>query len=384
MAFPPLLLDPLNKLPEHVNTVVIQIGKVFRESSQRDLKAISYGSKGTAYQTISKASCHFHEALDEIEIHLLKAKAIMERDLAMLRNKRAEREKANGALRLHDSTVRRKLALDDESAATDDKVAIENISHKTAEPVQEITHDNAVVDDKTQSIKFEMPLLAPSEKQLAADELHSDNDIASDDKPQETLRSSSPADAEITVRVPSPVFDTNLLNTQDTDQLSDADFDSMFADTSDPNNNDSLNFDLDFSGDTSMSLHDDPFVNLDANHDFPNTSAENIDSLMPGIENYVNESSGGNVNDNYTTLEMPAAITAALDSSLSTKPIQDGEVDLSGINTATEPPVIATAPATSNFDDLFFDDAGGMDMGDGDISGEFVDFDDDWFKSDGL
>lgn len=306
----------------------------------------------------------------------------MERDLATLRAKRAEREKAAGALRLHDCTQERELVDEDLCAATDGGLAVDDHSVVTDGPPQDTTQGSAIDDKAAPAIKSEMPFLVLNEARTVKDELGTINEHPSGDKLPKTFKSNPAAEAKDAVRIPSPDFDADLPDTQNTGQLSGADFDSMFAETSAPNNNHSFNFDLDFSGDANMSLHDDPFGNLDASHDFTNTSAENIDSLMPGIENYVNESSGVNVNDGYMTLEMPATSTA-LDSSLSTKHIQDGEIDFSGIDAATEPTLIQTAPTTSNFDDLFFDDTGGLDMGGGDVTGEFVDFDDNWFKSDG-
>ena len=82
---------PLRKLPDCFNSVVclckdrgtvmigseltclqlIQIGKVFRETSQRDAKVASYVSKAQSPEIIIRANDRFHEALDDVEIQLV-------------------------------------------------------------------------------------------------------------------------------------------------------------------------------------------------------------------------------------------------------------------------------------------------------------------------
>jgi len=49
---------------------LIQIGKVFRDTSQREPKIASIG-RSTVHQVISKANSDFHEALDVVEIELV-------------------------------------------------------------------------------------------------------------------------------------------------------------------------------------------------------------------------------------------------------------------------------------------------------------------------
>ena len=86
-----LLEASLGKLPDCFNSVVrlhqrrknitigsyliclqlIQIGKVFRETSQRDAKVASYVSKAQSPEIIIKANDRFHEALDDVEIQLV-------------------------------------------------------------------------------------------------------------------------------------------------------------------------------------------------------------------------------------------------------------------------------------------------------------------------
>jgi len=159
----------------------------------------------------------------------------------------------------------------------------------------------------------------------------------------------------------------------------------MFADTAAPSNHDSLNFDIDFSTENGISqdqIQDNPFGDLTTNNDFTSTSNENIDSLMPGIENYVNAHTTGNVSDDFAMLDIPPASTA-FDSSVSSKPVPDGEIDFTSMDAPTDTGMMDVAPVESTFDDLFFDDSGDLGMGDGDISGDFGDFDDNWFKSDG-
>ncbi|MCJ1389487.1 hypothetical protein MMC18_002344 [Xylographa bjoerkii] len=380
MELSTLLEVPLAKLPDCVNSVLIQIGKVFRETSQRDAKVTSYNSKAQVQQIIIRANDRFHEALDDVEIQLLKAKAVMERDLALVRAKRAERERAAGVLRLRASNEGRSVAEHDGSKVATAETPDEY--HTLVNDVKtEISADIKMVDTTADEISGLRP-----EHETTTDREEARTEPVEEIKElSETVETFPPALPKSHFRTPPQGFDVDNHDPNSTTHLSDVDFDSMFADAAAPNNNESLNFDIDFSTNTGIShdlLQDNPFGDLTTNNDFTNTSNENIDSLMPGIENYVNAHTTGNVSDDFAMLDMPAT-SAGFDNSILSKPVPDGDIDFTGIDAAAGTGMMDAAPVDSTFDDLFFDDSGDLGMGDGDISGDFGEFDDNWFKSDG-
>ena len=50
----------------------IQIGRVFRESLQQDIKSVNY-NKSAIHQVIAKANDQFHEALDDVEVGIVRS-----------------------------------------------------------------------------------------------------------------------------------------------------------------------------------------------------------------------------------------------------------------------------------------------------------------------
>ncbi|MCJ1247391.1 hypothetical protein MMC30_004605 [Trapelia coarctata] len=387
---PPLLREALEKLPDHVNTVLIQIGKVFRDPSQRDPKISSQG-RPNVHQAISKAHNDFHEALDVIEVELLKAKAVYERELALLHARRAEREKAAGALRLRAASQARTAILVDTLSASESAKA-----NATGDESTLVEMEASTMTEKT-SVPASTEPAKPVPISVSAS-------AASEDTAKATTGPPSGPPAPDSISAPTP----------DLDHVSDLDFDSMFADTSVPDPSTNIDFDLDFS------TSDNPFADLTSGNDFtvPNTSNMNgnglangtghmsglgnsdmggdIDSLMPGIESYVNaQTSSTSADDIFASLDLPSAETGvgtALGDPMGSGPqkaskapgIDFGPPDANG---TTQADVDAMMGGTeeghmeSNFDDSFFDD--GMEMGDGaDMgNGEFGDMIDDWFNN---
>ena len=158
-----------------------------------------------------------------------------------------------------------------------------------------------------------------------------------------------------------------------------APFESMF-DLEQGNNGNGLDFDLGLSDGQDL-LNDPLFEDVgmpsnNENADLNATSAEDINTLLPGLENYVNDSG------DFSMIELPEGTmaqeatvtngtTAGADGTTAAANYYDGAASTQGME----------MPMESNFDDLFGsgDWAGDGDMGDG----AMVDFDDDWFKTDG-
>ena len=158
-----------------------------------------------------------------------------------------------------------------------------------------------------------------------------------------------------------------------------APFESMFNDLEQPSNANSLDFDLGFSTSQDL-LNDSVFENIDMTNteesaNLNATSAEDINTLLPGLESYVND--GGD----FSMIElpmttMPEVTTGPVATSAGTEVATMGTSNAPGGGQGMD-----VVPTESNFDDLFGsgDWAGDGDMGDG----AMVDFDEDWFKTDG-
>ena len=161
-----------------------------------------------------------------------------------------------------------------------------------------------------------------------------------------------------------------------------APFESMFNDLEPASNTEGLDFDLGFSTSASDLLNDSVFENIDMSNNEESaslnaTSAEDINTLLPGLENYVND--GGD----FSMIDLPmgntmgdTAATVPMSGITEQVAASGGDNGDAGVGQSSE-----IAPMESNFDDLFGsgDWAGDGDMGDG----AMVDFDDDWFNTDG-
>ena len=166
--------------------------------------------------------------------------------------------------------------------------------------------------------------------------------------------------------------------TPTTGNLRDAHFESMFNDDGMVDANDDIDFDLAFPNDTNGAgdlLNDSAFQNINVdNVDGTNntTSNEDINTLLPGLENYVSD---GN---DFSMVELPTSANGF-----------PGDVNAISAPTATSsaPAPADPAPIDSSFDDIFnFGNFGNADdeLGDTGDMNEVGDFDDDWFKTEGM
>lgn len=156
-----------------------------------------------------------------------------------------------------------------------------------------------------------------------------------------------------------------------------APFESMFNDLSPTQNGTNLDFDLGFS--TTDDLLD--FENIDMTNTVETANlnanqAEDINTLLPGLENYVNDSS------DFSMIDLPMEpLPGETAAAAPVNGVTDGGIGgVTGVGEGRH--VVETAPMESNFDDLF--GSAGDWSGDGDLGdGAMVDFDEDWFKTDG-
>lgn len=172
--------------------------------------------------------------------------------------------------------------------------------------------------------------------------------------------------------------------------LQDAEFESMFNDTNLPDPTDDLNFDLNFSTDDANGSSDlldvSAFQNIplpsgDAGGDTSNQTAnEDLTTLLPGLENYVNGS------NDFSIANIPGINTDFLNTDGNGNAINlPGQSSTGGDGGPMDAAVEPTAPIESSFEDMFGLDSYMNGTGDDELggTGEVGDFDDSWFKADG-
>lgn len=300
------------------------------------------------------------------EIHWLipiqvKAKAIFERDLAALRARRAERERAAGADRLRAAGLERSAsqAAALPAATTEvDASALNDYPIATIEGSMEGLEGISVNLDSS----MENATFAPGTITEAADGTNLE-DAAADGTPSDTIR-----------------IDTSL----QTNERGDVDFESMFNSAGAEGHN--IDFDLDFSTadlSNSTNLQDDPFADLGTRMEFTKSGGidfskgadgdvgDTIEVLMPGLENFVTAASSTSANG----ASVPVAQTTGAESTEASKIDKSMEIDFSNLEDGGGDTSMDVG-GESSFDQMFFDGSGEMGM-DGDMDGEI----EDWFKN---
>lgn len=292
----------------------------------------------------------------------------MERDLALIRTKRVERERAAGVLRAQSSLEEFKG----------------DPSEKTIESGEEASKGRLVDGSEKQEMDDVVMLDQPIEKQLQGHSINSRpapktaglgrtepvaqniSQNANDSKglvvSTDTYSLEKKPPSSVASKAPNnDVSPEQQLETPTTANLRDTDFETMFNDTENTEGHDEMDFEFDFSGNASInrevlditSLKNASMNNEDLSN-FVTTSTEDINTLLPGLESYVN-----NAGDDFLTTEM--AMTSTL-------PISDPNRNASKY-VASASQGFGIAAAQPNFDDPFsFNDFGGS--GDYDMSGE--------------
>lgn len=308
----------------------------------------------------------------------------MERDLSLLRKKRVERERVANGLKAEpspDEATRMPQLGDTEVSETS---PTNDMAQSSGEAEgEDTTMADPVLEAGSIELKDEQQDEAPQNKD-------GDNNIISDPgMPQDAENSmglaiTMPPDSttEITEPPKSPEKkfsgETPAAEAPLDSSAADLDFESMFNDTDLTGGDDTMNFRLDFSSDANLNqdvLNDSAFENIEmSNADISNlgaTTSEDINSLLPGLENYVNaETDFSNIN-----IPVPSTLPEAS--------------QIAPVGTVGAPVQISAQPAIadSSFDDLFasgdfsMDGTGDDGMGGGTL-GDFEDFDEDWFKTD--
>ncbi|MCJ1363824.1 hypothetical protein MMC16_002933 [Acarospora aff. strigata] len=165
--------------------------------------------------------------------------------------------------------------------------------------------------------------------------------------------------------------------------MKDVNFESMFDDAAGDGTNDEIGFGMDFPsgpGNAQALIDNDPFGPNDSNREaptIPTATDEDIDSLLPGLESFAHAA------DDFAMGHLDTASTSVENA------VTTDSISMPMTTTADVPPDLL--PPESNFDDMFFDSANftmeegnGGETGGDDVFGEIGDFDESWFKTDGI
>ena len=308
----------------------------------------------------------------------------MERDLSLLRKKRLEQERIANGLKAQaspeDAAVMPQLNENGPSETSPANITVQS-SRQTEE-------EDAVMIDSALEVDF----IESSEKQQAGVLPNKDSDnnnITSDQgMPQDAENSmglaiTMPADSKTEAAEPpkSPEKKSSGATPAEVpldSSAADLDFESMFNDTDLTGGDDAMNFGLDFASDGNLNqdvLNDSTFANIEiSNADMSNlgaTTSEDINTLLPGLESYVNAGT------DFSNLNIPVASTLPETS------------QVPPVSTVGAPAQVSVPPvvADSSLDDLFgsgdfsMDGTGDDGLGTGTF-GDLEDFDEDWFKTD--
>ena len=308
--------------------------------------------------------------------HKLQAKAVMERDLSLLRKKRIERERIAAGLKAQPSP---------EDAAVMPEVAQnghleDSPSKHTTQSSGETKEEDTVMVDSALEASLAISSNEPQVEELQRKE--TDNNVSSDGMPQDTENSvglaiTVPVDSvtETAERPKSPEKKfsgaTPAAEVPLDSSATDLDFESMFNDTDLTGGGDAMDFGLDFPSDGNLNqdvLNDSTFANIEmSNADMSNlgaTTTEDINTLLPGLENYVNAGT------DFSNVNIPVASTLPETSQVAPMSTTGAPAQ------ASAPPVVSD----SNLDDIFGSVDFSMD-GDAGTFGDLEDFDEDWFKT---
>ena len=327
-------------------------------------------------------SCYFGHVIDANTGDQLQAKAVMERDLSLLRKKRIERERVASGLTAQPSP--------------EDTVAIpqpnengpseSSPTNNTAQNAGETKEEDTIMLDSASVVDF----VGSEEKPQAearpikdGDNITSDQGMPQGGENSMGLAITMPVNSTTETAEPPKSPEKKSSGATPAAEVpldtgtADLDFESMFNDTDLTGGDDAMDFGLDFTSDANLNqdvLNDSAFANMEmSNADMPNlgaTTSEDINTLLPGLENYVNAGTDfSNIN-------------------ISVAPSLPESSQGASVGTVSAPAQLSAPPveANSSLDDLFgsgdfsIDGTGDDGMGTGTF-GDLEDFDEEWFKT---
>ena len=315
----------------------------------------------------------------------LQAKAVMERDLLLLQKKRIERERIAKGLKAQPSPeeITRPIPL------SDDEPPETSRSTNAAQSREETNGNDTMMTNSGPEAGLigsndEPHPEAPQNQDEGKD---GDNITGNSGMPHDADNSMDLAttvaqdSTEITEPPKSPVKNpsgaTPGAEAPLDSSAADLDFESMFNDTDLTGGDNAMNFGLDFPSDGNLNqdvLNDSAFESIEiSNADISNlgaTTSEDINTLLPGLENYVNAGT------DFSNINIPI---------LPTLPETSQGTNAGNVSTTAQ---VSAQPAVaeSSFDDIFgsgdysMGGTGDDGLGAGTL-GDFEDFDEDWFKT---
>ncbi|KAL8982805.1 MAG: hypothetical protein Q9177_005162 [Variospora cf. flavescens] len=436
MADTELSKHPADSLEATLSLVLKETGKFFRAARSQDARQLGI-AKAAISQAIPAANLRFHDALDDIEVEIIRAKSVFERDLSSIRAKRAARERgAAGLLKPKSPNAVKKGTPTGSPKVNNTSTNPSNVSDLKPEVDRVEGTDSTDVQMNDEPTTIDIHQSPPEKLETANDAVKTEPFTIPQSLPQDpsepkglaiTLGQDPPAAANtVTAPIkpdPEPNIVSNTNPSSSNDQTSqpplsatfpDAQFESMFNETDLPTTtDDDLDFGLNFSTNddaaaaaaavasgsgsgTNDLLDASAFQNITMpdvvaaghghqQHNAATTTAnEDLTVLLPGLENYVNgsgENEFGNMVHDMGQMggeflsggsdggAGPAATTATMDDAQQQQEQQQEQ----------EAP--APAPLESSFEDLFGIDSYMNGTGDDELGG---DFDEDWFKADGI
>ncbi|MCJ1426160.1 hypothetical protein MMC29_004062 [Sticta canariensis] len=351
--------NPLAVLPAMLGLVLVRTGKFFQNASSHDPKHLVY-TKESITQVVTAANRRFHEALDEVEIEIIRAKAVMERDLALIRSKRAERERAAGALKARSPDI------DLENTSTDQPGAAGEAPPSVEESDKPKPGDAIMIDIPAAENQDLVNLESTSKNSTSEKIIPASQDIPRNAENSKGLAISIDPHSEKGVSLSNggtkEQNGDDLLEERPETPTTANLFETMFNDTETASGNDTMSFDLNFSADPSS------FQNVTMTNEFNSTSSKNINTL-PGLESYVNPGV------DFPMVDVAPAMT-----------LPESNPKANAATVATSAPTgFGSAQIESSFDDLFPSNGFIEGSGDYDMTGEGIsdlaDYDD-WFKPD--
>jgi len=346
---PPPPHAPLDNLQSMINAILIETGRALRTADRSGGKSMAQANIRLR-NFMPLAESNFHNALDELEGDILRAKAVLGRDLRELRTKRQEAE--NPSVVVAEPTIISSESpltnVDTKSQSKADLTAQFSAQEEKAAQGDPMNLDEAASGDSKDKIKTEAgtTLKRPDKEEqiLLGESLKA--------SPEELKTLENPTTAAATTTAQTSIAPVGLgINTTTVDatnetkasavsepstDVQDFDFDSMF-DTTGGNNESSLPVDESDYNVTNNETQNNDFGSSFDLSSFPNQNNNNtsnnnddVSALLPGLESYAN--TGGDSDFNM--------------------------LDISQDNTGTEPTANNVESTTQNNtieDDLFGD-----------------------------
>ncbi|KAL8993890.1 MAG: hypothetical protein Q9169_006009 [Polycauliona sp. 2 TL-2023] len=397
------LHNPVDSLEPTLALVLKETGKFFRATQSNDARQVGIARMAIC-QTIPSANLRFHDVLDDLETEIIRAKSVFERDLSTIRTKRAERERAaagilrarnnSGVVKSNASTGSPKVAPaaapqpetqkaheQPPPSAEDDMKGERGMTEPDPLTVPKLVPDTTdVISGTIKTEPFSIPESLPQDpnepKGLA---------ISLDQTPSAPAPTDPPKTEPETTNVPD---DVSLQMDAVPPNLSSADFESMFEDSELPGASDEINFDLAFPSDNAndptglmhASTFDDLPLNSTETPANPNlgSAGEDLTTLLPGLENYVNDS------NDFQLSDIPGAnLFDNSHNDNSVKAEDNPSFSIQGNSNAQDIPTFNPPVIESSFEDMFGMDSYMNGTGDDELGGT-ADFDEDWFKTDAM